>query len=607
MRDPMRTGEVGTWRESVLRGVLTLIAVIAVPISLVTVLGRSGRDWVAALVVVAIVGVVLPLLRLAPGLSVSVRAGGAIATIFALSIFLLARIGFVPGLSLSLTTTAVLGSIYLGRRFALALILLGCLGFILVGALVTTSGVQLAAADLDPNRMRNWVRIGLTTTLLSTLLTMTIDFVIRHVEAGSRATSEALRRLQTEEAQRSRLEDEREAARRRWQRGAEELIALGRGTAIESGDSIAAFRALCEAGTRGLEVERCSLWLFDEAGSLLQCENLYERTPARHTHGMSIPAARAPRYFAALRAARSFAVADARSDPLTAELGSYFDENRISSLLDAPIRYGDRLVGVVCHEHVGAPMMWSPEAESFAASIADFAARALAAADRATKAVDLRLAFEQLGALHGRVEDAKENERRFLAHELHDELGQMLTVLKLRIQLGGKSPPGEALALVDDLIARVRKMSVDLRPPLLDEVGLVPAVRAYLESQSAVSGIVMSLTAEGTGNGAGARLPAELEIACFRVVQESVTNVIRHASARRIEVRIIRRHDSIALSIRDDGRGFEAAPTLETAAHTGHLGVIGMRERVRGRGGSFDIDSRPGLGTTVAIEIPVAT
>jgi signal transduction histidine kinase len=601
----MRTGEAVTWREDVLRAVLTLAAAMGVPLALVTVFGRSSRDAFVAGVVAVIVGVVLPLLRLAPGLSVSFRAAGTISVVFGLSVFLLARIGFVPGLSLSLTTAAVLGSIYLGRKFALALILLTGVAFVVVGALVTGGNVQVMALDLDPARFRNWARIGITTMLLSLLLTMTIDLVIRRVEAISRETLEALVRLQAEQTQRSRLENEREEALRRWQRGAEELIALGRSTTIESGDSKAAFRALCEAGARGLQVERCGVWLFDEPGSSLRCENLYERTPSRHTSGTSIPAARAPRYFAALREARSLAVADAREDPRTAELGWYFDDNGITSLLDAPIRFGDRLVGVVCHEQVGAPITWSPEAESFAASIGDFAARALAAADRAAKALDLRLAFEQLGALHGRVEDAKENERRFLAHELHDELGQMLTVLKLRIQLGPKSPPGEAVALVDDLIARVRKISVDLRPPLLDEVGLVPALRAYLESQSAVSGIVMSLVAEGTGSGAGYRLPADLEIACFRVVQESVTNVIRHASARRIEVRIVRREDRISLSIRDDGRGFDAEHTLESAAHAGHLGVIGMRERVRSRGGGFDITSRPGLGTTVAIELPV--
>jgi signal transduction histidine kinase len=224
----------------------------------------------------------------------------------------------------------------------------------------------------------------------------------------------------------------------------------------------------------------------------------------------------------------------------------------------------------------------------------------------------LRAAYERLGLLHGRLEAAKEDERRFLAHELHDELGQTLTALKLRLQLGSRAAgaptdgASEAVALVDDLIARVRKMSVDLRPPLLDEVGLVPALRAYLEAQSALTGVTMELEegTEKTPLDIDPRLPADLEIACFRVVQESITNAIRHASARRVNVHLVRRPGVIWLSVQDDGRGFDVARTLDAAAAEGHLGVVGMRERVRARGGTFHVTSRPGIGTTVTVDLP---
>jgi signal transduction histidine kinase len=327
----------------------------------------------------------------------------------------------------------------------------------------------------------------------------------------------------------------------------------------------------------------------------------------------------APEYFAALREARSLAVEDASADPRTRELGPYLASFGIVALLDAPIRFGDRLAGVVCHEEVGSSRIWSPEAQSFAASIADFAARALAAADRAAKEKDLRSAYERLGALHGRLEAAKEDERRFLAHELHDELGQTLTALKLRLQIEGRKQsepaaaapgaynPVEALAMVDDLIARVRKMSVDLRPPLLDEVGLVPALRAYLESQSALSGVAVAFDTRGASfDGANQRLPVDLEIACFRVVQESITNALRHASASHLDVRIERVDGKVTLSVRDDGQGFDPAVTLDAAAAEGHLGVVGMRERVRARGGAFRLSSRPGGGTTVEVDLPIA-
>jgi signal transduction histidine kinase len=236
-----------------------------------------------------------------------------------------------------------------------------------------------------------------------------------------------------------------------------------------------------------------------------------------------------------------------------------------------------------------------------------------ASSREATEALSkLRVAYERLGLLHGRLEAAKEDERRFLAHELHDELGQTLTALKLRLQIGARAvgaPVGdthEAVALVDDLIARVRKMSVDLRPPLLDEVGLVPALRAYLEAQSTLAGVDMQLEegTEKTPLHLDGRLPADLEITCFRVVQESITNALRHASARRVSVLIVQRKAAITISVRDDGRGFDVAGRLDAAAAEGHLGVVGMRERVRARGGTFEIASSPGMGTTVTVDMP---
>jgi signal transduction histidine kinase len=227
----------------------------------------------------------------------------------------------------------------------------------------------------------------------------------------------------------------------------------------------------------------------------------------------------------------------------------------------------------------------------------------------------LSVAYERLGQLHNRLEAAKEDERRFLAHELHDELGQTLTALKLRLQLGPRLAPASgvdiaaAIALVDDLIGRVRKMSIDLRPALLDEIGLVPALRAYLDNQSAASGVTMQLDADeagvSTGAPTGVRLPPDLEIACFRVVQESVTNALRHGAASNMHVRFERSDGRVRMTIRDDGRGFDPITTLDEAAARGHLGVVGMRERVRARSGKFELNSEPGGGTTVAVELPI--
>jgi len=174
---------------------------------------------------------------------------------------------------------------------------------------------------------------------------------------------------------------------------------------------------------------------------------------------------------------------------------------------------------------------------------------------------------------------------------------------RLEVPLRAALANGEALAIIDQLIARVRKMSGDLRPTLLDEVGLVPALRAYLDIQASLSGVAITLAAHEEPE--GTRLPPPLEIACFRIVQESLTNALRHAAPMRIEVRLAADAGRVSLSIRDDGRGFDAGPTLEAAAVGGHLGVVGMRERVRGHGGTFSLASRLGGGTTIWVTLPV--
>jgi signal transduction histidine kinase len=224
---------------------------------------------------------------------------------------------------------------------------------------------------------------------------------------------------------------------------------------------------------------------------------------------------------------------------------------------------------------------------------------------------DLRVAYERLGQLHLRLESTKEEERRFLAHELHDELGQLLTALKLRIQLGARGGPApgaaaepDTVAVIDDLIARVRRISVDLRPPLLDEVGLVPALRAYLDAQTALSGVAMTLEAPEPP-AVAAPLDRDVEITCFRIAQEAVTNALRHAAPHALRVRVDRHIDRVALRITDDGRGFDVDVRLEGAAADGHLGVVGMRERVRAHGGGFRLSSRPGVGTTIEVDLPL--
>ena len=216
----------------------------------------------------------------------------------------------------------------------------------------------------------------------------------------------------------------------------------------------------------------------------------------------------------------------------------------------------------------------------------------------------LRGAYDELGLLHRKLVLAREDEQRRIARELHDQLGQMLTALKLKLRtraIVSSAAETETLGIVDWLLERVRNLSLDLRPPLLDEMGLVPALEFYLKDQAAVAGITMELDTKHLDAEPG----RETQIACFRVVQEAVTNVLRHAQAQTLNVRLEAIGGDVEVTVRDDGSGFVPETTLAEAVARGHMGIVGIRERVRALGGSFAIESAPGAGTTLRASLPL--
>jgi signal transduction histidine kinase len=220
-------------------------------------------------------------------------------------------------------------------------------------------------------------------------------------------------------------------------------------------------------------------------------------------------------------------------------------------------------------------------------------------------------AYGRLRALTRQLEDAKEEEKRHIARELHDELGQLLSAIKINLKALSRLPDGseeriertkDAIALVDDMIGHVRAMALDLRPPLLDELGLVAALRGYAEAQSVRTGVTIGVEA----NAGAETLAPDTAIAAFRIVQEAVNNTLRHGSAERITVSVRADLNRLLLSVRDDGRGFDVAEALQRAATTGgHLGLLGMRERVEALGGRLEIDSTAGQGTEIRASVPL--
>jgi signal transduction histidine kinase/ligand-binding sensor domain-containing protein len=222
----------------------------------------------------------------------------------------------------------------------------------------------------------------------------------------------------------------------------------------------------------------------------------------------------------------------------------------------------------------------------------------------------LQRAYGRLRALTRQLEDAKEAEKRHIARELHDELGQHLSAIKINLKALGRLPEGsdegvertrDAIALVDEMIGHVRTMALDLRPPLLDELGLVAALRGYAEAQSVRTGVAIGVEA----NAGAEALSPDTAIAAFRIVQESVNNAVRHASAGRITVSVRADANRLLLSVRDDGCGFDVAEALHRAATGRHLGLLGMRERVEALGGRLEIDSGAEHGTEIRASVPL--
>ena len=203
----------------------------------------------------------------------------------------------------------------------------------------------------------------------------------------------------------------------------------------------------------------------------------------------------------------------------------------------------------------------------------------------------------------------QENERARLSKELHDEIGQSLTALKLLLRrVQGNCREGaatdclkEAAAATDDLMREVRSIAYRLRPSQLDELGLLPSLRWHLDKLVRPQGIAATLS----GNINEQRLPADIELCCFRVAQEALTNVLRHARASACEVAVNRQGDELALLISDNGAGFAAAGQSDSPASSQTLGLVGMRERIAAVGGKLQINSTPGQGTKILAVFPL--
>jgi len=204
---------------------------------------------------------------------------------------------------------------------------------------------------------------------------------------------------------------------------------------------------------------------------------------------------------------------------------------------------------------------------------------------------------------------AQENERREISRELHDEVGQLLTAVDVELAAMGRLPllSGRALRsriaftqrLVEKAVGAVHQFARELRPALLDELGLIPALQAYMERLAARKKLMIHLTAFA----AVENLESTKRTVLFRVAQEALTNVARHARASTVNMIISAIPGAVRMEVNDNGKSFSVLKTLSSRTNK-RLGLVGMRERVEMVGGTLAIESAPGLGTSVRVEIP---
>lgn len=274
----------------------------------------------------------------------------------------------------------------------------------------------------------------------------------------------------------------------------------------------------------------------------------------------------------------------------------------VRSYVGAPLAASGQVFGVI-NLHSDQPGAFD---QRTVAKLMAYTAPAATAMQNAWLFDQVRSSREHLQALSRRLVEIQEGERRYIASELHDEVGQALTGLTLGLQLverragdpqAVRAEVSEMNRMLESVLEDLHRLAMDLRPASLDHLGLAAALRQHMAMVNDKYGLVAQFEMVGIQE----RLPDELEIAFYRIVQEALNNVVRHARAKHVDVVFDRRPDSLLLIIEDDGVGFDPQTTLEKRER---LGLFGMRERAEMLGGKMIIESTPGKGTTLLVEVP---
>jgi PAS domain S-box-containing protein len=293
---------------------------------------------------------------------------------------------------------------------------------------------------------------------------------------------------------------------------------------------------------------------------------------------------------------------DATAEPSFEYLGQS-ELDRLHSIIGAPLSIDGQVVGAIFGDNLS-------EKDVFGKGDLDLllglALQAEVAIKNGRLYAQVQVAELQLRNLSHRLVEVHETERRTIGRELHDQLGQMMTALSLTLETASRLPAAKqaekyeyASQIADDLLQRISRLSLELRPPMLDDLGLVPAVLWHITHFQEPSELEIDFRHSGIER---TRLAPEIEINAYRVIQEALTNIARHAKAKQVQVSARVIDEVLTIKIKDDGRGFDP---LEHRILTTSSGLSGMRERARLNGGMLSIDSEPHEGTLIVLQLPL--
>jgi signal transduction histidine kinase len=291
-------------------------------------------------------------------------------------------------------------------------------------------------------------------------------------------------------------------------------------------------------------------------------------------------------------------------------LGQPAEVHGIRSLAAVPLLSGDETLAVLV-ACAGRPVAFVPEDVVLLSGVAS---RAVISIQNVELSAKLEAQYQVLRRISLRMVNAQEEERRHLSRELHDELGQALTALKINLDLARRALPADAPAQVSSrlveasslavsVLEKARSLSLKFHPAILDDLGLVSALRWEVDRYEQRTGQSVDFEADLSD----VRLRPELEITIYRVVTEALTNVMRHAQAGHVRVLLRAGDGQIVAGVEDDGVGFDAANWFDSPSERRSLGLIGMRERTGLLGGQLEVVSAPGCGTRVQAVFPVDT